>query len=208
MERLILEDDWEKIEKLYENEWFGEQELEVFLKLAEEWRRPAALMGLLHLKKEKYGFKEKKLNCEQPGENVYQMYFGTYRLQNVNAIKRYQEHGWKGIKLVGQKERGRSVNRSRKNWDTYPGKRKERTVLLFSISGRCFCLHFRERLGRDQNHRNRWRILPFFTGISAGALCEKGRRQCEEVIAHAAALPVSAPFPGKSGGQTLMEPGL
>ena len=34
--------------------------LEVFLKLAEEWRRPAALMGLLHLKKEKYGFKEKK----------------------------------------------------------------------------------------------------------------------------------------------------
>ena len=60
VERLILEDDWEKIGKLYENEWFGEQELEVFLKLAEEWRRPAALMGLLHLKKEKYGFKEKK----------------------------------------------------------------------------------------------------------------------------------------------------
>ena len=60
VERLILEDDWEKIEKLYENEWFGEQELEVFLKLAEEWRRPASLMGLLHLKKEKYGFKEKK----------------------------------------------------------------------------------------------------------------------------------------------------
>ena len=56
VERLILEDDWEKIGKLYENEWFGEQELEVFLKLAEEWRRPAALMGLLHLKKEKYGF--------------------------------------------------------------------------------------------------------------------------------------------------------
>ena len=50
----------EKIEKLYENEWFGEQELEVFLKLAEEWRRPAALMGLLHLKKANYGFKEKK----------------------------------------------------------------------------------------------------------------------------------------------------
>ena len=60
VERLILEDDWEKIGKLYENEWFGEQELEVFLKLAEEWRKPAALMGLLHLKKEKYGFKEKK----------------------------------------------------------------------------------------------------------------------------------------------------
>ena len=60
VERLILEDDWEKIEKLYENEWFGERELEVFLQLAEEWRRPAALMGLLHLKKEKYGFKEKK----------------------------------------------------------------------------------------------------------------------------------------------------
>lgn len=59
-ERLILEDDWEKIEKFYENEWFGERELEVFLKLAEEWRRPEALMGLLHLKKEKYGFKEKK----------------------------------------------------------------------------------------------------------------------------------------------------
>ena len=60
VERLILEDDWEKIEKLYENEWFGEQELEVFLKLAEEWRRPAALMGLLHLKKANYGFKEKE----------------------------------------------------------------------------------------------------------------------------------------------------
>lgn len=60
VERLILEDEWEKIEKLYENEWFGEQELEVFLKLAEEWRRPAALMGLLHLKKANYGFKEKE----------------------------------------------------------------------------------------------------------------------------------------------------
>ena len=60
VERLILEDDWEKIEKLYENEWFGERELEVFLRLAEEWRKPAALMGLLHLKKENYGFKEKK----------------------------------------------------------------------------------------------------------------------------------------------------
>ena len=61
VERLILEDDWEKDRgKLYENEWFGEQELEVFLKLAEEWRRPAALMGLSPLKKEKYGFKEKK----------------------------------------------------------------------------------------------------------------------------------------------------
>ena len=60
VERLILEDDWEKIEKLYEDEWFGEQELEVFLKLAEEWRRPAALMGLLHLKKANYGFKEKE----------------------------------------------------------------------------------------------------------------------------------------------------
>ena len=60
VERLILEDDWEKIEKLYENEWFGERELEVFLQLAEEWRRPAALIGLLHLKKEKYGFKDKK----------------------------------------------------------------------------------------------------------------------------------------------------
>ena len=60
VERLILEDDWEKIEKLYENEWFGERELEGFLQLAEEWRNPAALMGLLHLKKENYGFKEKK----------------------------------------------------------------------------------------------------------------------------------------------------
>ena len=33
---------------------------EALLKLAEEWRRPAALMGLLHLKKANYGFKEKK----------------------------------------------------------------------------------------------------------------------------------------------------
>lgn len=65
MERLILEDDWEKIGKLYENEWFGEQELEVFLKLAEEWRRPAALMGLLHLKKKSMDLKRKNLNCEQ-----------------------------------------------------------------------------------------------------------------------------------------------
>lgn len=65
VERLILEDDWEKIGKLYENEWFGEQELEVFLKLAEEWRRPAALMGLLHLKKKSMDLKRKNLNCEQ-----------------------------------------------------------------------------------------------------------------------------------------------
>ena len=64
VEHLILEDDWEKIEKLYENEWFGEQELEVFLKLAEEWRRPAALVGLLHLKKKIMDLKRRNLNCD------------------------------------------------------------------------------------------------------------------------------------------------
>ena len=53
VERLILEDDWEKIEKLYENEWFGEQELEVFLKLAEEWRRPASADGTSPFEKSK-----------------------------------------------------------------------------------------------------------------------------------------------------------
>ena len=57
--------------------------------------------------------------------------------------------------------------------NTYLGKYKERAVLLFSISGRCFCLHFREGLRADQDHWNRWSVLPFFPGISAGALCEK-----------------------------------
>ena len=55
------EDAREEAIHLYRKFGSTKQEpLEVFLKLAEEWRRPAALMGLLHLKKEKYGFKEKK----------------------------------------------------------------------------------------------------------------------------------------------------
>lgn len=48
----------------------------------------------------------------------------------------------------------------------------------------------------------------FFTGISAGTLCEKAGGSATRVFTYAAALPVSAPFPGKSGGQTFMEPGL
>ena len=58
------------------------------------------------------------------------------------------------------------------------------------------------------SEETRWRILPFFTGISAGTLCEKAGGSATRVFTYAAALPVSAPFPGKSGGQTFMEPGL
>ena len=132
-------------------------------------------------------------------------------VQNVNDNKEiFRNMGWKGIKtgLVRRKGGRSGESEAGRTGDTYPGKCKERTVLLFSISGRCFCLHFRERFGRDQNHRNRWRILPFFTGISAGTLCEKAGGSTTRVFTYAAALPVSAPFPGKSGGQTFMEPGL
>lgn len=176
VERLILEDDWEKIEKLYENEWFGEQELEVFLKLAEEWRRPAALMGLLHLKKQIMDLKRKNSSCD--------FFFRK-----------------SGKEAFGGPEAGRA-------WNTYPGKYKERAVLLFSISGRCLCLYFREGIRADRNHWNRRSFLPFFPGISAGALCKKAGGSTKRLSAHAAALPVSASFSGRPGGQTLMEPGL
>ena len=54
VERLILEDDWGKRSgKLYENEWFGEQELEVFPETGRRVEETCALMGLLHLKKRK-----------------------------------------------------------------------------------------------------------------------------------------------------------
>ena len=48
----------------------------------------------------------------------------------------------------------------------------------------------------------------FFPGISAGALCKKAGGSTKRLSAHAAALPVSASFSGRPGGQTLMEPGL
>lgn len=48
----------------------------------------------------------------------------------------------------------------------------------------------------------------FFPGISSEALCKKAGGSAKRLSAYAAALSVSAPFSGGSGGQTLMEPGL
>ena len=86
-----------------------------------------------------------------------------------------------GKEAFGGPEAGRA-------WNTYPGKHKERAVLLFSISGRCLCLYFREGLRADRNHWNRWSFLPFFPGISAGALCKKAGGSTKRLSAHAAAL--------------------
>ena len=132
-------------------------------------------------------------------------------VQNVNDNKEiFRNMGWKGIKtgLVRRKGGRSGESEAGRTGDTYPGKCKERTVLLFSISGRCFCLHFREGLRADRNYWNRWSFFSFFPGISSEALCKKAGGSAKRLSAYAAALSVSAPFSGGSGGQTLMEPGL
>ncbi|MDC7290388.1 hypothetical protein NXH76_21600 [Blautia schinkii] len=59
VEHLIEQDDVEKIEKLEQMGWFHERELESFICRAREHNRPAVLMWLMHLKNEKYGFRDR-----------------------------------------------------------------------------------------------------------------------------------------------------
>lgn len=62
MEMLIEEEEIEKIEQLEALGWFGERELEVFLKFAGEKGKTAPLMWLLHLKNKKYGYKDREFS--------------------------------------------------------------------------------------------------------------------------------------------------
>ena len=59
MEKLIEDEDVEKMQLLEEQGWFGEQELEVFLQTARVQKKTAALVWLLQLKDEKYGYKDR-----------------------------------------------------------------------------------------------------------------------------------------------------
>ncbi|MDY4694120.1 MAG: hypothetical protein SO401_11390 [Blautia sp.] len=58
MELLIRLEDTEKMELLENNGWFGEKELENFIKTAEEKDKPRSLIWLLHLKNKKYGYRD------------------------------------------------------------------------------------------------------------------------------------------------------
>ena len=58
MEALIAGEELEKLEALERQGWFGERELEGFLETARRLEKPAALMWLLHLKNQKYGYRE------------------------------------------------------------------------------------------------------------------------------------------------------
>ena len=59
VEVLIRNDDVEKIEALEKQGWFGEQELDRFIRTASQQGKTLVLMWLMHLKNNKYGFKEK-----------------------------------------------------------------------------------------------------------------------------------------------------
>lgn len=59
MEMLIQLEDTEKMEVLENNGWFGEKELESFIKTAQEKDKPRSLIWLLHLKNRKYGHRDK-----------------------------------------------------------------------------------------------------------------------------------------------------
>lgn len=58
MEKLISGEELEKMAILEQQGWFGAGELEGFLDTARKWDKPAALMWLLHLKNQKYGYRE------------------------------------------------------------------------------------------------------------------------------------------------------
>ena len=60
MELLIQREETDKMELLEKQGWFGEKELDLFIDKAQESKKIRSLVGLLHLKNDKYGFHEKK----------------------------------------------------------------------------------------------------------------------------------------------------
>lgn len=58
VEALIEENEPEKIQVFEEAGWFGETQLEVFIKIARERQKMQALVYLMKLKNEKYGYKD------------------------------------------------------------------------------------------------------------------------------------------------------
>lgn len=59
MELLIEKEDTERMEQLEKCGWFSGKELEVFIRYAQEKTKLRALVWLLHLKDEKYGYQKK-----------------------------------------------------------------------------------------------------------------------------------------------------
>ena len=62
VEALIEEDNPGKIEVLEEKGWFGEKELEEFMKTARERHKTQALVSLMKVKDAKYGYKEEEFD--------------------------------------------------------------------------------------------------------------------------------------------------
>ena len=58
VEALIEENEPEKIQVFEEAGWFGETQLESFLKIARERKKMQALVYLMKLKNDKYGYKD------------------------------------------------------------------------------------------------------------------------------------------------------
>ena len=59
VEALIDEDQVEKLEKIESLGWLEGKNIDVFIRIARQGQKNAALVWLLHLKKEKYGFKDR-----------------------------------------------------------------------------------------------------------------------------------------------------
>lgn len=59
--QLIRQGDRRRLEQLERQGWFGERELDEFIRTAIEQDQPAMLICLLQLKKKNYGFKGRRL---------------------------------------------------------------------------------------------------------------------------------------------------
>ncbi len=59
MEARIDEDQVEKLEIIESLGWLEGKNIDVFIRIARQGQKNAALVWLLHLKKEKYGFKDR-----------------------------------------------------------------------------------------------------------------------------------------------------
>ena len=58
MEVLIEEENVEKMAMLEERGWFGQPQIEGFIKMAKERQKTSSLVWLLHLKNDKYGYSD------------------------------------------------------------------------------------------------------------------------------------------------------
>ena len=68
MELLIENEDTERMEQIEKCGWFSANELENFIRCAQEKAKLRSLVWLLHLKDKKYGYQKKTFHCKTTTE--------------------------------------------------------------------------------------------------------------------------------------------